>query len=93
MHNAVTVIRVLRRSALFLGVFYVGLLAVTVFYASLRVEFADAFADQSARVGELETRYQSELATIAKTNPALLGYAKPVANRFAEAPAGLSSAR
>lgn len=93
MHNLTPFVRVLRLSGIFLGVLYVGLLSLTVFHASLRVELSDAYAAANAEVGVLEARFQARLASFAKLDPSLMGYTQPLTKRFAETPPGLSRAR
>jgi hypothetical protein len=72
--------------ALALG--YLGLIAFSMSYAALEVEFSQSVKDDQARVAALDTRYLAGIAEITASDPYAQGYAAPVAERYvAGAPA------
>ncbi len=65
-----------------LGVTYIGLIAVVMSYATLKVEFSQSMHDDEAMVADLEAEYLSGIARVSVTDYAVLGYTKPVSKTF-----------
>ena len=66
-------------------VMYLALIAFVMSYAALTVEFSQSVRNDEASVGVLEGQYLAQVSAVTDTNPAALGYAKPVAEVFVPA--------
>lgn len=60
-----------------LAIAYIGLIAVTMSYAALTVEFSQSVRNNEAVVAALEQQYFTAMAHIAKTDYATAGYVTP----------------
>lgn len=68
-----------------LALSYLALIAVSVSYAALSVQFSQAERDDEAAVAALEARYLSAVRVVTHADYPALGYAKPAAIVFVPA--------
>ena len=66
----------------FLAVCYIGLVASSLSYATLEVQFSQSVKNDEASVATLDTQYLAALEAVTASNYVALGYAKPVAESF-----------
>ncbi len=64
---------------------YLTLVIMTVFFATLRTQYAVNISNEEASLGTLESGYLGALASVQSADPKALGYAAPVAERFVSA--------
>lgn len=65
-----------------LGVSYIALVAFSMSYAALEVEFAQSVKNDEASVATLDTSYLATLKQVTLSNYAAEGYVKPVAEIY-----------
>ncbi|HVW82688.1 MAG TPA: hypothetical protein VHC68_01960 [Candidatus Paceibacterota bacterium] len=68
-----------------LALTYLGLVAFSMSYAALEVEFSQSVKDDQASVATLDARYLAQIARITQSDPTAAGYAAPVAERYVPA--------
>ncbi|MGH7174872.1 MAG: hypothetical protein ACREGR_00750 [Minisyncoccia bacterium] len=68
-----------------LALTYLGLVAFSMSYAALEVEFAQSVKNDEATVALSDVQYLSMLQTVTASDPAASGYVKPIAELFVPA--------
>jgi hypothetical protein len=68
-----------------LALSYLGLVAFSMSYAALEVEFSQSVKDDQAAVAALDARYLAALRAITASDYSTLGYAPPAAEFYVPA--------